>query len=181
MCKQWWFLPDLQLSTRSSSKTTTKERGILPTESLCTCGRMARFVKTKTAFKFISVNKQIYKIHMKEMTVTHHTSHITHIIPYLFLYLDFLVVLTSSRHWSSRQTRETVWITARICAGHQAGKGIELVKICLYCANMTTLCAKVFPFTVEDLEDVKKAMIQHTQKGQSVLTIVTSKVVTVLM
>lgn len=41
--------PDLQLSTRSSSRATTIERGMLPTDSLCTCvwGR-SRFTLTKS-------------------------------------------------------------------------------------------------------------------------------------
>ncbi len=34
----FWFLPDLQLSAKSSSRTTTTERGIEPTDSLWTWG-----------------------------------------------------------------------------------------------------------------------------------------------
>lgn len=45
-------------------------------------------------------------------------------------------------------------------------KGIALVKISLHWENMSTLCANVIPFIFKNLEEVKKAPIQHTTKKE---------------
>lgn len=89
-------------------------------------------------------------------------------MPYLLLYLDFLVVFARSRLRSFRQTAEFVWVTAiRIRTGHQLGKGVELIKIRLYRENMTTLCAHVIPLIFQNLWEMQKVMNQSNAQNET--------------
>lgn len=53
------FSPDLQLSTRSSSNTTTIDRGIFPTESLCTWAHDAKLSVMVSIYCMSYKNEQV--------------------------------------------------------------------------------------------------------------------------